>query len=108
MNKRQVGDEFEKYIAKLLPELNITARSGAHWDNADLTGPGVIIEAKVKNKPRLTISWNEIVKLKKQAEKHTVDWIYAVKDSNDKKYAICDLDFMIELLEDHFWRKNVG
>lgn len=100
MNNREVGDEFEKYLANQL-NLKTTAKSGGYWDNGDIVGKDVIIECKVKSVSFLRIAKNEIKKVINQAEKHSKDWVYTQRtDGGD--FVICSLDFFLEATEEYF------
>lgn len=75
---RQVGDQFEKEVAQALGA-ELTARSGAHWDDADIkitTGPlkDFVIECKYKSVPFLRPNKKEILKLQEQAKKQMKEW----------------------------------
>lgn len=100
---REVGDAFEKEVADLL-DLQITANSGAKFDNADLysfNGPlkNFVIELKVKSIDNFRAPKDEIEKLKKQALKFTKDWAY-IQKNNSGSYILMDLNAFAELVYD--------
>ena len=96
---RDKGQRFEDDLARLLG-IKTTARSGAHWDDADLRGSGFILEAKVKaTKNYFSSSRKEIDKVKHQADRLGVDWVYAVRDGRDNDYILCSSDFFAELYD---------
>ncbi len=100
MNKRQKGDEFEKQLSRLF-SIRLTAKSGAHWDNADLATETVLIEAKVKDVPFFKPSKREVEKVIAQANKHGKDWVY-IQKTNGGTFVLCSLDFFEEVSEEYF------
>lgn len=102
MNKRKKGEEVEKEVERLLPWFKRTARSGAHWDNADLVGPNTIIEVKYKGRSGFSSDKREIDKLRRQADKLGVDWLYIVKDADGDFYVLCSGDFFATIAEGYY------
>lgn len=96
MNNREIGDKFEEELLALLPGTTRTAMSGAFWDNADLVGNTIMIEAKVRDKESFSPRASEVKKLKKQAFKHSKEWVY-IQKTNNGSYALMDLNLFAEL-----------
>lgn len=95
---RVIGDEFEEELAEALG-LKKTANSGAMFDDGDLRSRQVILEAKVKNNNKsLGGCASELKKLKTQAKKFCIDWIYAQKTQSGS-YVVLDLEYFKELWE---------
>lgn len=97
MSNRSVGDELED---KICQKFNVqkTAKSGAHWDNADLVNNNVLIECKVKNDcSSFRCPKSELSKLKKQANRSSKDWIYVMQDANGEVYVLTSLDYFQEI-----------
>ena len=90
------GYEFEERLEDLLDGLKRTAKSGGHWDNADLANEFTLVEAKVKSLDNFRAPKGELTKLKNQAEKHGKDWVYIQKNDSGE-YALLDLRFFITL-----------
>lgn len=98
MNTRDLGDKLEKDLENLLG-MRRTAKSGAHWDNADLSSRSLLIEAKVKNTAKwLQPSRAEIIKLIKQAKAVGKEWAYVQRNSAGD-FVVLDLNFFAELIE---------
>jgi hypothetical protein len=113
MDSRKVGDEFETEIAKLL-NCRKTLNSGAYWGDGDLCPVmphlPIMIEAKVKNDNPVVRSdvRKDLDKLEQQASKLGKDWIYIVKDENNDKLVICDLNLFARLTEHEFHGHDNG
>lgn len=95
------GRKFEDKLAKDL-ELKKTARSGAHWDNGDLSDSHVIIEAKSKTSPYFKPVKSEIKKVQDQATKHGKDWAY-IQETDGGTFVVTDYQFFLEMWQ--MWRK---
>lgn len=101
---RDKGDRFEKEVANKL-NLETTAKSGGHWDDADLYAYNkshplslFIIECKYKEVDWLRPVKSEIKKVMKQAEKINKDWMY-VQGNNAGDFVVMSLDALAELLD---------
>lgn len=99
-NSRKIGDEFEEEVANKLG-LRTNAKSGGHWDNADLSSKNVLIECKVKSVPFLRSNKAEIQKVINQANKHYKDWVY-IQKTDGGTFVVCSLDFFVEATESYF------
>ncbi len=98
MSNRSIGDEFEQKVSNLL-NLPLTAKSGGHWDNADMATRKTLLECKYRSDESLTGALDHIKKLKKQAEKHMKEWIY-VRGTPTESFVILSLDYFAELMSD--------
>jgi hypothetical protein len=104
MNTRAKGDKLERKVANLL-DLETTAKSGGHWDNADLTtrDPNhplrdFVIECKYKDIPWLRPVRSEIEKVQAQAKKGFKDFIY-IQENQAGDFVIMSLDALASLIE---------
>jgi len=97
---REEGEEFEKDLANRFG-IKTTAKSGAHWDNADLSTHTLLIEAKVRHEPFFKPSKKELEKLIAQASKHCKDWAY-IQKTDGGTFVVCDLEFFTEATEAYF------
>lgn len=97
---REKGDKLEQKISNLLG-INKTTNSGAKFDNADLANRKIMIEAKVKDKPSLSIPKGELSKIIAQAKKHSKEWLY-IQENQQGTFVIVDIDTFIEMSEEWF------
>jgi len=95
MNKREIGDEFEKQVAYDLG-IQKTNMSGAKFDNGDLASKETIIECKVKGKSGFQACGSEVKKVITQALKHNKEWLYIQKTATDS-YVVLDYNYFLEL-----------
>ena len=98
-NKREIGDEFEDEVFKIL-EVKKTPNSGAMFNDGDGTAKGCIFELKVKNTNNdFKAPSKELKKLRGQADKRFKDWVYIQKNKGGSQ-VLMDLQFFIQL-----WKK---
>jgi hypothetical protein len=97
---REKGNKLEKKIEKRLKDIGVkrTAKSGGHWDNADLRGPGFIIEAKYKDIPNLRTPKKEIENVQRQAKKLGLDWVY-IQENQSGTYAVVDAEWLFMMMD---------
>ena len=89
------GQALEKRIENDL-RIRRTAKSGAHWNNADLSDNRVTIEAKAKSVSTFRTAKGEIKKVQEQADKAGKDWVY-IQETDGQTYALMDYQFFREL-----------
>tara|TARA_Y100000034_G_scaffold124270_1_gene172200 strand:+ start:76 stop:411 length:336 start_codon:yes stop_codon:yes gene_type:complete len=78
MSRKSKGLQFENEIAARLG-IRTTARSGAHWDNADLSDENILIETKFRDAEYFAPPKADIHKIINQASKNGKDWAYITK-----------------------------
>ena len=105
---REIGDEFEEYVLKHLGKgFSKTANSGAKFGDADIKHRKLIVECKVKSEtPGMVAPIAELRKLWKEADKQGKDWLYIVKNKDNKVMVLLDFQAFIELSEG--WRNKHG
>lgn len=95
-NKRAIGDDFEEEIAQKLG-LNFTPNSGAMFGDGDLRFKDYIFELKNRmSKEGYSIPSADIKKLKAQATKRFLDWIYIQRTQSGTAVTM-DLDTFITI-----------
>lgn len=104
MDNRAIGDKFEEYVSNLLG-IRTTAKSGGHWDNADLANKHVLIECKVKHVPFFKPVKKEIQKVMNQAVKHGKEWAY-IQRTDGGDFVVCSLDFFAEVTNEYFHTRS--
>ena len=92
---------FSLWVSKNGTLLGTLRKSGAHWDNADLSTHTLLIEAKVRHEPFFKPSKKELEKLIAQASKHCKDWAY-IQKTDGGTFVVCDLEFFTEATEAYF------
>lgn len=98
-NKREVGDELEQYVARLL-NMDYTRGSGNQLDDADLKDDRMIIECKVKNNTKgVSVPASQLTKVSRQATKWRRDWGFVTKNSDGRVFITLDLNTFAEIYD---------
>lgn len=96
---RKIGDEFERYVLKLLPEdFKLMTNSGARTNSGDIQGPDWVIECKVKSKSTVGITAKELIHVIRQAERRWKEWAIVVKNRDNRVLVLLDFNAFVKLL----------
>ena len=103
---REIGDEFEEEIIRLLNEhspeneWDSTAGSGSKWQDGDIRHQDYVGECKVKSNVRgFTAPASELNKLISEADKQFKDWLYFERNGDGRTMVLMDMNTFLELYE---------
>lgn len=104
-NKNKLkGQEFEQEVITSLSKrsfnkFRLSSNSGAKNNDADIRSEKFLIECKVKDTNDFKHSNKELKKLIKQANGLGKDWIYILKNNNNKIFTLISYDTFLDLID---------